>query len=168
MDPLVLQQVGALPEALAALSATERLFARVHSPMLFQARAAHEPLATVAAHERPLLGVRKLVAQQVRAAAEAAAALAAHEWSLTRVDLLVPQQVAALAEHLTTHVATAAPNHPTPGAGAAPAPAPGGAPAGGDQSRAHTTAGILLRGVLLTSQIAGEHKRMRKATFAGG
>lgn len=65
MDALVLQQVGALPKALAAVSTVEGLFTCVHSPVLLQARAAHKALATVAAHKWPLLSVCELMAQKV-------------------------------------------------------------------------------------------------------
>lgn len=160
MDALVLQQVRTLPEALATLSAMERLLARVYAPVLLQARAAHEALAAVTTYERSLLGVRELVAQQVRAAAEAAAALAAHKRPFSRVYLLVPQQVAALAEHLPTHVTTATSHRPSTCAGAAPAPTPGGMPTGSGQYSAHALVEILVRGVLFTSRVAGEHERM--------
>lgn len=65
MDAPVLQQVGALPEALAAFGAVEGLFSCVHAPVLLQACAAHEALAAVAADKRSLLCVRELVAQQM-------------------------------------------------------------------------------------------------------
>ena len=74
------------------------------------------------------------------------------------MDLLVPQQVAALAEHLPAHV-TAAPSLSSgPCAGAPPSPAatPGGTPARRAQPVAQALAGIL-RGVRLTSQVAGGH-----------
>lgn len=62
MDTLVLEQVGSLPEALAAFGAVERLLARVHASVLLQARTANEALAAVVAHKGPLLRVSELVA----------------------------------------------------------------------------------------------------------
>lgn len=62
VDAPVLQQVGALPEALATVSAVEGLLARVHAPVFLQACTAHEALAAVTADEWPLLSVRELVA----------------------------------------------------------------------------------------------------------
>ena len=160
MDASVLQQVGALWEALATVGAMEGLLARVHTPVLLQACAAHKSLATVTADKWALLRVCELMAQQVRAAAEATATLAAHKWPLSRVYLLVPQQVAALAEHLPTYVTTATLYCPGACAGTASAPTPGGWPADSGHYPSHTLAGILVRGVLLTSWVAGEHECM--------
>lgn len=146
-DMLMLQQVGALPEALATLC--KGLFPCVHPAVLLQAAAVYKALATVKAYKRPLLSVCELVAQQVRAVTEAVATLAAHEWSLTCVDLLMPQQVAALAEHFATHVTTVAWNFPRSSARAASSLTFGGVPYGGNQSG---LAGFLTCRVLLTSQ----------------
>lgn len=82
MDALVLDQVGAPAEALAAVAADVGLLARVGTPMLHQVRVLREALAAVGAGAGALSGVRALMPQKLRPVAEALAALIADERAL--------------------------------------------------------------------------------------
>lgn len=100
MQALVGDEVGALLEALVALSAAEGPLASVHTPVVQQVGAQREALAAVAAAEGLLPRVDALVVRQVGAAAEALAALRAGKGLLARVHALVAHQVRGAAETL--------------------------------------------------------------------
>lgn len=90
VDLMMLCQVGAHTEGLAALGARVGLLARVDPPVLTEHRALTEGLAALAAHVGLLARVGPLVLQEVGAAAKGLPALDAPEGPVPAGNGLLP------------------------------------------------------------------------------